>query len=312
MMPADVNAVLQKRLEYARQNPEPFAGPSGAMGLEVGDTILLTGSFAGWAKREWLETPHLRVTYQETDADLRNYLRAYWGCVWAGGPNPALDRRLQQVAQHRAAEVQYAKDYVQRYGPPPAYRTKTFDNFKAETPKQQAALSAAMDFPYIDPPDYKTKNLNMVLAGPAGVGKTHLIAAMFTDQQEASGATEFTTATALMRKFREKVAKESVLLARYGDGQDSADALDEGCNTLIVDDFGIEADRYASEIFCEILDRRMGADLATVFTTNSTPDELLEWLGERGYSRLLNRCNWVALDGADHRLLSVKAIGADQ
>jgi DNA replication protein DnaC len=165
-------------------------------------------------------------------------------------------------------------------------------------------------FPNFDPVNDETPwdsptLLNIVLAGPAGVGKTHLAAAMFTDHWECNGSTEFITATALIRKFREKVAKESVLLERYVDGKDDrADRLDGGCEVLIVDDIGAgaNADRYASEIFCEILDRRMGADLCSIFTTNCTRVEMLEWLCERGYSRLLNRCKWVALDGDDRRL----------
>jgi DNA replication protein DnaC len=106
-----------------------------------------------------------------------------------------------------------------------------------------------------------------------------------------------------MRKFREKEAKESVLMGRYGDGKDdSADALDRGCEVLIVDDLDVQEGAYAAHIFCEILDRRMGADLCSIFTTNCTAAELRDWLGERGYSRLLNRCKWVALDGDDRRL----------
>ena len=204
-----------------------------------------------------------------------------------------------------AAEAKYVKDYVIRWGPQSAYRSKTFDNFKAETSKQEAALEAASAFPYDASDDYETRYYtNLVLAGPAGVGKTHLAAAMFTNAWIYNGqAAEFVTSTALMRKFREKGAKESALLARYGDGKhDATDPLDQGCEFLIIDDIGVEADAYSSQIFCEILDRRIGADLLTVFTTNCTADELRLWLGERGFSRLRSRCNWIALDGDDHRL----------
>ena len=176
---------------------------------------------------------------------------------------------------------------------------------KAETSKQEAALEAASAFPYDASDDYETRYYtNLVLAGPAGVGKTHLAAAMFTNAWIYNGqAADFVTSTALMRKFREKGAKESALLARYGDGKhDATDPLDQGCEFLIIDDIGVEADAYSSQIFCEILDRRIGADLLTVFTTNCTADELRLWLGERGFSRLRSRCNWIALDGDDHRL----------
>jgi DNA replication protein DnaC len=276
------------------------------MGLEVGDLVCLRGKYAGWAKREVDSTQHLDMTYRETDAEQQNYLRHYWLAVWDGAQNRVLAERVKQVAQRDAAQAKYTKDYVNRWGPQSAYRGKTFANFKAETPKQKAALEPSSAFPYDASDDYNSRVYsNLILNGPAGVGKTHLAAAIFTERQESVGATEFITAKALIRKFREKEAKESVLMARYGDGKDdSADALDEGCEVLIIDDLGAgdDADAYAAEIFSEILDRRIGADLLTVITTNCTADELQLWLGERGYSRLRSRCSWNSLDGDDHRL----------
>jgi DNA replication protein DnaC len=310
MTHVELNERLKLRIDWWQRHPGPFEGPA-CEGLEVGDLLHLEGLYPGWTKREVDSTPHLCITRDETDAELLNYLRDYWLAEWKGGPNTALEKRLKMVEQHKAAEEKYTADrariekaYIERYGPPPAYRTKTYANFKTETPMQQAALEAAEKYPYSGGPEID-KPLNIVLAGPAGVGKTHIAAAFFNNLWDWNGSTEFITATALIRKFREKEVKESVLLARYGEGKDdSADPLDGGCEVLVVDDIcaGADVDRYASEIFCEILDRRMGADLLTMFTTNCTRVEMREWLGERGYSRLLNRCKWVALDGDDRRL----------
>lgn len=312
----ELNERLKSRIDWWHYHPGPFEGPA-CEGLEVGDLLYVEGFYAGWTKREVKNTPHLFISTKEADADVSHYLRQYWLAKWNGGPNQALEWRIKKVEQHQAAgaqanalreaaQVKYDKDYVKRWGPPSGYRTKTFDNFKAETQEQKASQEAASAFPYDAIDDYETRHYsNLVLAGPAGVGKTHLAAAMFTDQWERTGSTEFITGTALIRKFREKVAKESTLLERYGDGNDdSADPMDGGCEVLIVDDIGAgaDADRYASEIFCEILDRRIGADLRSIFTTNCTRIEMLAWLGERGYSRLLNRCKWIALDGDDRRL----------
>ena len=304
MTPIEVNQRLKMRLDYVQKNPGPFTGAAGDMGLEVGDLIALRGKYAGWTKREVDSTEHRFFPYRETDTEAQTYIRLYWNAVWDGVPNRVLAERVQQLKQRDAADAKYRKDYMSRWGPPTAYRAKTFDNFKAETPKQESALEAASAFPYDASDDYDSVvHSNLVLAGPAGVGKTHLAAAIFADKLKNENETEFITATTLMRKFREKSVKESTLLARYGDGKkDIGDALDEGCKMLIVDDLGVEADAYASQIFCEILDRRIGADLLTVFTTNCTADELRLWLGDRGYSRLRSRCNWIALDGDDHRL----------
>jgi DNA replication protein DnaC len=315
MTPNEVNQLLKSRLDYWQDYPGPYSGPTGDMGLEVGDILCSKGVCAiGWTKREIDNTPHVHIATEESEVDFLNYLREYWLAIWNGGPNLALERRLKQVEQLKAAEAakevrqaKYYKDYLERWGPPRAYREKTFANFKAETPTQKNALQAAEWFPYYEPFDEENDGqptcLNVVLAGPTGTGKTHLAAALYKYEWENDCSAEFVTAAAFTRKFREKAKKESDLLARYGDDKyEPTDELDNGCKTLVVDDLGIETDIYASEIFCEILDRRMSADLRSIFTTNLTPDEMHAWLGERGYSRLMNRCLWIDLDGDDHRL----------
>jgi DNA replication protein DnaC len=315
MTPNDVNQRLKSRLDYEQKNPGPYAGPADDMGLEVGDILCAKGWCAiGWTKREINNTPHVHIATEESKVDFLNYLRDYWLAIWNGGPNHALEKRLKMVEQLKAAEAakevrqaKYYKDYLERWGPPKAYREKTLANFKAETPTQKTALQVAEWFPYYGPcdeDDYGQPTcLNVVFAGPTGTGKTHLAAALYTFKWECHCSAEFVTASAFIRKFREGATKESVLLSRYGDNTYvRVDALDNGCQTLVVDDLGIETDRYAAEIFCEILDRRMGADLGSIFTTNLTPDEMHAWLGDRGYSRLMNRCLWIDLDGDDHRL----------
>jgi DNA replication protein DnaC len=331
----DVNQLLKSRLDYEQKNPGPYAGPAGDMGLEVGDILCAKGWYAiGWTKREIDNTPHVHIATEESKVDFLNYLRDYWLAIWNGGPNPALERRLKQVeqlkiidakrkaedakreaedAKREAADEKYYKDYLDRWGPPKAYRFKTFANFKAETPTQKTALQVAEWFPYYGPydddDDGQPTYLNVVLAGPTGVGKTHLAAALYKGRWENDCSAEFVTASAFIRKFSEKVDKESVLLARYGDDKyEPADRLDNGCNTLVVDDLGRETDIYASRIFCEILDRRMGAELQSIFTTNLTPVEMRTWLGEPGYSRLLNRCLWIDLDGDDRRLRDPRSL----
>lgn len=324
----ELNDRLLARCNYMQHRLGRYSGPAGELGLEMGDEVKLQGPYPGWTQRELKATPHFHTTISENDSARLAYLCSYWLAEWNGGPNLALVQRLQQLEKFNAAqaaaqaakavaaqaaaqaakevvEAKYDKDYVIRWGPQSAYRSKTFDNFKAETSKQEAALEAASAFPYDASDDYETRYYtNLVLAGPAGVGKTHLAAAMFTNAWIYYGqAAEFVTSTALMRKFREKGAKESALLARYGDGKhDATDPLDQGCEFLIIDDIGVEADAYSSQIFCEILDRRIGADLLTVITTNCTAEELRLWLGERGFSRLRSRCSWNSLDGDDHRL----------
>lgn len=214
----------------------------------------------------------------------------------------ALEReQRQQAAKEQAAKIWAQKDreHAQRYGPPPAFRFKTRDHWKPETPVQQAALEVATKYPWFGPEDAMGVHFpNMVISGPTGTGKTLLASIVFEDQVDYRPI--YITATELVRQFRQKDRPEAVLLAQYGRGEFEAEPWDS--ELLIVDDVGIGADPYAAQVMCEILDQRMGEELQTVVTTNATDSELATWLGERGYSRLRKGCKWVQLDGRDRRL----------
>lgn len=298
-----VNKRLASRTAYFAEHKGEYTGPENDMGLEHGDR---PARAPGWTVREIEATPCVHRARRDRGDDFAaRYVLRYWTREWTGEPDSGLDNLIASLkgdearAREKAAERE--RRYIERYGPPTGYRAKTFDAFKADTPGQVAALAAVQNYPHSNPDGEGGWLHNMVLAGPTGTGKTHLIAAMFGNALEWNGGPEFITATALLRMFRENGTKESALLARYADGEAGNEAIDDGCRVLIVDDFGIDADAYAARIFCEILDRRTAADLYTVVTTNSTETELKEWLGERGFSRLMYRCKWVPVLGADHR-----------
>ncbi|NVO07773.1 MAG: hypothetical protein HXX19_18450, partial [Rhodoferax sp.] len=212
MTPAEVTQRLAQRLDLAHLAGGVYYGTDGYLGLEPGDTIFgQKAAYAGWTPRELGATPHLHFDYREYQTQRLSYMVRYWGAVWGGGPNRALEVRQKQAAEYKAAEAKYQLDYLERYGPPPTYRGKTYDNFKPESAAQAAALRAAQEFPWLGPEDDESgdrTHYNLVLSGPVGVGKTHLAAVAFASLQPNFCGVEFTTATALVRKFRERVAKE--------------------------------------------------------------------------------------------------------
>lgn len=199
-------------------------------------------------------------------------------------------------------------DRREKFGPPRAYWSKTLDNFNEITPELEAAIDAVWRFPDIDEKTFQRRSLNMVLAGPTGTGKTHCLAGMYDDTRTNLGDDDvYRRCVDLARELTQaSPAQLTELMLRYGDGHiiEPADEHDNGCTRLLIDDFGAGCDAGAIEAIVEILDRRMGNDLATIITTNMTRRELRDLLGERGYSRLMYRCKWVPMPGADYRLRS--------
>lgn len=195
------------------------------------------------------------------------------------------------------------------FGPPRAYWAKTLDNFRELTPELEAAVAAIWkfpDYPEDGPNCMVAKYRTMILAGPTGTGKTHCLAGIFNDYEEAgSNDTVFRRCIDLGRELSAaKPAQVVDLMLRYGDGHiiDPADEHDNGCWTLLLDDLGADCDQATVAFITEILDRRIGNDLRTIITTNLIRKELQELFGERGYSRLMYQCKWVPMPGADYRL----------
>ncbi len=76
----------------------------------------------------------------------------------------------------------------------------------------------------------------------------------------------------------------------------------KSCKLLIIDDIGTEkVTEWVRERLVSIINTRAGAGLATIYTSNLSPEELLEKLGDRISSRVLGSSQAVKINGGDRR-----------
>ena len=74
------------------------------------------------------------------------------------------------------------------------------------------------------------------------------------------------------------------------------------CKLLIIDDIGAErVTEWVRERLVSIINTRVGAGLSTIYTSNLSPEELKEGLGDRISSRVLGSSGVVEITGADRR-----------
>ncbi len=235
-------------------------------------------------------------------AGLIELLRRY-GVTRASELHPILQidfleelRALPVVTVPPVAEDPAAADYRKsvawyaRLVPSKEHQGCTLENFRTKTPEQKAAHRAVDSWCYCD-----GKWRNLLLTAQTGTGKTHLACAalheQFWDIGEGQGNIEFITAADLVRNYRSKAEPETDFFRWYG----------EKCDLLVIDDIDVFTGSAPTEMFTILLDKRMTNALRTVVTTNSTPGELKDMLGERAYSRLMARCMTVVVKGADYR-----------
>ena len=101
------------------------------------------------------------------------------------------------------------------------------------------------------------------------------------------------------QKLRDTYSADS---ERYGH---TWSMLEELCNMpyLVIDDFGIQrGTEWEIEMLYDLVDARYGDQRFTVVTTNQPLDELKNLADGRIYSRLVEMCQPIPMDGPDYRM----------
>lgn len=195
-------------------------------------------------------------------------------------------RGLAMRTKHRAEVL------LLRSGVPEAYQAKRLEGFEAEL-GTHAAFEAAKTRCELD-------RRGLLLAGPVGVGKTHLAVSIVNAHLRQNRSAVFALVPALIDDLRAAQRTDKELELRR---------LLERAALLVLDDLGKERlTPFAAEQLFKIIDARLAAKRQTIVTTNiADPDKLAERLGsDHGraiVSRLAELCEWVALTGDDRRLL---------
>lgn len=192
---------------------------------------------------------------------------------------------------------------------PPRYLDRGFDLYSIHHPTQEVALRRCLDFVE----SYPKVERGLLLAGPCGVGKTHLAVAILRTlvaEKEVSG--RFVDESELLRRLQ------------FSYGPDSPDTERDvlmplmNMELLLWDDLGTgRPTDWVRETVGMVLNHRYTNRRITLMTTNwplqrsnrepSSAPTLEERIGVRLYSRILEMCEIVTLAGPDARTQIHKA-----
>ncbi|MFS0783592.1 ATP-binding protein [Bacillus sp. 1P06AnD] len=179
----------------------------------------------------------------------------------------------------------------------------TLTTYKPETETQSFALKKARE--YIASFD---KQKGLVLQGRPGVGKSHLAASIVKELIHKKNTGIFISLPRLMTEVKATYGKKSDLQE-----VEILTALQK-VNILVLDDLGVEIDgksdsssAWARGKVYEVIDSRVG--MATIYTTNFTGKELLDMYGERDFSRMVQYCESVVIEGPNYRMEKFKKNG---
>ncbi len=213
------------------------------------------------------------------------------------------DERLHQEMLDRYRESEWLRR-CESVGIPKRFQDYSLDGFRCDSEAQSAAVGLCREW-------VSGAVTNLMIFGPPGTGKTHLLCAALREAVIAKHTARFVTEDDMFRAVKEtydgkrSAMTESQILAYFGD-----------IDYLAIDDMG--RSRWSadeSSILMKIINRRYNNRKSTAISTNLTPHNvetngqvvlgLAEYLGEAitrrlepGHRRIM--ATWPAYKEVDH------------
>jgi DNA replication protein DnaC len=221
-------------------------------------------------------------------------------------------REYAQACACRRAAGAAGPGVVERLRLPPRYEHCTLGSFEPGTPSLRAALAKSMTFCNGYPQLGPDEGLGMLFTGDNGVGKTHLAVGVLRELAETKGARgQFWDFHELIREIKNSYDAET----RTTELQVLAPVVET--DLLLLDDLGAwKMTDWMNDTLFYILNSRYIAKRATLITTNyqdvdreaalaadplRRKEFLVERIGQRLRSRLMEMCAVIAMQGPDHR-----------
>lgn len=177
------------------------------------------------------------------------------------------------------------------------------DAFQPKNESLQKVLKYAKDFVKLYP-NPSTRKRGFLLMGKSGLGKTHLAIGTIA---------ELTLEYGIRCMFKDFFYLLSELREAYSQGTPENEVILPLIETevLVIDELGKgKSSEWESNILDQLISKRYNAEKVTLITTNfiskdyatKEDQEILERkVGERIASRLREMCEYIYLEGEDHR-----------
>jgi DNA replication protein DnaC len=138
------------------------------------------------------------------------------------------------------------------------------------------------------------RHRSLLLLGPTGVGKTH----------QAYGVLRYLAPTGIRLTWTATSSADLYAALRPRNGVDSETEFRRYAHAplLLVDDLGAaKSSEWVEEINFRLINHRYENQLPTILTSNVLPGELMNRVGDRVSSRLIEMCDRVVIKGDDRR-----------
>ena len=195
-----------------------------------------------------------------------------------------IKERIAQSAMGRLIEVQSFDNFdlsVYEYDP------KVYD-------KMRTILTIAKNYVR----DFDKRKDNLLLIGPTGTGKTHISTAIARELIHKGYDVIYDSTQNILSDFEADRFRSG-----YGREDNRSDKYFD-CTLLIIDDLGTEfSNQFTVATIYNLLNSRQNKGLATIISTNLSPEELAKKYEDRIYSRIIGGGSKILpFEGRDHRV----------
>ncbi len=177
---------------------------------------------------------------------------------------------------------------------------QSFENFNLERYEGKAKITMErtlkLSHEFVD--NFSKDKGNLLLLGTTGTGKTHISSAIALEVIKKGYDVIYDSVHNIISDFENERFKSG-----YGPREDTTSRYLE-CDLLIIDDLGTEfTNSFTVSCIYNILNTRQNRALATIVSTNLTPEDLARKYEDRIYSRIIGSGTRVLFfDGADFRI----------
>lgn len=200
-------------------------------------------------------------------------------------------RRLRDEQERQ----QRLESRLNRAGIPVRFRSRSFENFSADTKPMADCLRIAEEFS-IEFSDRKAEGSTVVFSGKPGTGKSHLAIAVCMAIMARGYTAMYLNALDAIRLIRSTWKRESERV--------ESEVMNDlaTVDLLVLDEVGAQ---YGTEgeqvILFDIINRRYQDQMPMILLTNQGKEGFKQYLGDRAFDRLREAGRWVAFDWESHR-----------